>query len=206
MEFDMISWWTQSDLLEKERRRLAHDFDLARQILVKICNFTSRRVVFIPGNHDFWLSQYISQRPELHELINQDKMLEFKKLGVESVKYGEVFRFGKAAFTHYIARRGAGKQTKYHSAIMADYYGSSIFYGHFHSNQSFTRVTYDSKPNIAQAIGCLCELNPAWLRNSPNAWVHQILFMEFDKAGHFSWYAPILIDGRFIYNGKEFGK
>ena len=87
---------------------------------------------------------------------------------------------------------------------MAEDYGASIFYGHFHTHQVFTRISFDTKPNTAVAIGCLCDLNPGWMRNCPNAWVNQFLLIYFDSKGNFSWYAPIIINGKFMFEGRAF--
>jgi hypothetical protein len=205
MEFGPISYWNQRRRLEMEGRRLLYDFEYANHILDRICNFTSSKIVFQPGNHDWWLDQYIQERPELEGLINQDKMLKFSERGIVELKYGLPYRVGKAAFSHSLLNNRKTFNTKYHASRIAEDYGRSIFYGHFHTHQVFTRVTYDSKPNTAVGIGCLSNLNPGWLRFSPNAWVNQLLFMEFDKQGHFTYYCPIMIDGKFMYNEKVFG-
>jgi len=206
MEFDEISFWNRNRKLELEGRRLDHDFEYANQILDRICNFTKEKVMFIPGNHDYWLHLYILERPELHGLINQNKLLNFKGRNIQQIEYGKVYKLGKAAFCHAFLKPGRSSQSKYHSSKMVDEYGSSIFYGHFHMFQAHTRTTYDSKPNIGVSIGCLTDLNPSWMRNNPNAFVNQILFLEFDKSGHFSWYAPIMVGGKFRYGGKAFGE
>ena len=206
MEFAPISYWNRSNKLEMEGRRLAHDFVLANQILDAMQKFTRQKIIFQPGNHDFWMDLYIQERPELKGLIDQDKMLGLAQRGIPYIQYGIVYRVGKAAFAHHLLRSRKTFTTKYHSARMAEDYGKSIFYGHFHTYQAYTRVTYDSKPNAAVGIGCLCDLNPGWLRYAPNSWVNQILFMEFDKQGHFSWYAPIMVNGKFRFQGKTYGE
>jgi hypothetical protein len=206
MELGPISYWNKNLKVDMEGRRLAFDFQYANQILNKISEFTQGKIVFQPGNHDFWLDMYIQERPALEGLLNQDKMLHLKERGIQRLPYGQVYRVGKAAFSHSLLNNRRTFTTKYHSARIAEDYGRSIFYGHFHTHQVFTRVTYDSKPNTAVGIGCLTELNPGWLRYSPNAWVHQLLFMEFDKKGHFTYYCPIMIDGKFMYGGRIFGQ
>ena len=205
MEFDQISIWNRNRKLELEGRRLEHDFQYGNQILERICNFTKSKVMFIPGNHDYWLHLYILERPELHGLINQNKLLNFADRNIEQTDYGKVYKIGKASFCHAFLRPGRHNMTKYHSFKMVNEYGKSIFYGHLHTFQAYTNITWDTKPNIGVSIGCLSDLNPSWMRNSPNAFVNQILFLEFDKSGNFSWYAPILIGGKFTYNGKTFG-
>jgi hypothetical protein len=205
MEFGPISYWNQRRRLDMEGRRLAHDFEYANQILDCICGFTTTKIIFQPGNHDAWMSDYIQENPSLEGLINTGKMLGFKSRNIQELKYGLPYRVGKAAFSHSLLNNRKTFNTKYHSSRIAEDYGRSIFYGHFHTHQVYTRVTYDSKPNTAVGIGCLGNLNPGWLRNSPNAWVNQLLFMEFDKQGHFTFYCPILINGKFSYGGKVFG-
>ena len=206
MEFGEISYWNQRRRLDMEGRRLAHDFEYANQILDFICGFTKSEIVFQPGNHDWWMAQYIQERPELAGLINQEHLLMLKRRGIPYLPYGQVHCVGKAAFSHSLLNNRKTFTTKYFSARIAEDYGASIFIGHFHSHQAYTRVTYESKPNIAVGIGCLTDLNPGWLRYSPNAWVHQLLFLEFDRKGHFSHYAPIMIDGKFSYGGRIFGQ
>lgn len=204
MEFGPISYWNQRKRLEMEGRRLAHDYDFANQVLDRICAFTRKRVTFQPGNHDDWMDKFIQERPEMEGLLNQDKMLRFKERGVVGLEYGSVYRVGKAAFSHELLRNRKTFTTKYHSARMSEDYSKTIFYGHFHTHQAFIRVTHDSKPNAAVAIGCLSDLNPGWKRNEVNGWVNQFLFMEFDGKGHFTWYAPILINGKFYLDGLLF--
>lgn len=205
MEFGPIGYWNQRRRLEMEGRRLAHDFECANEILDVICRFTKEKIVFQKGNHDWWMDLYIQERPELEGLINQEKVLGLTSRGILVPPYGKVYRVGKAAFTHQLLNNRKTYGTKYHSARMADDYGRSIFYGHWHSHQVYTRVTWDSKPNTAVAIGCLSDLNPGWQRHSPNNWVNQLLFMYFDSQGHFTYYAPIMINGKFMYQGKTFG-
>jgi hypothetical protein len=204
MEFDEISFWNRNRKLELERRRLADDFEYANAVLDRICKFTKNKVVFIPGNHDYWLHLYILERPELHKLINQDKLLRFKDRNIQHVEYGKVYQVGKASFCHAFLRPGRSTGTKYHSFKMASDYGKSIFYGHFHTYQAYTNVTWDTKPNTAISIGCLSDLNPSWMRNAPNNFVHQILFLEFDASGHFTFYCPIMVNAKFTFAGKEF--
>jgi len=205
MEFDQISFWNRNRKLELEGRRLVHDFEYANKVLDRICNFTKEKVVFIPGNHDYWLTLYILERPELHGLINQNKLLDFKSRDIQHIEYGKVYRVGKAAFCHAFLKPGKSAGVKYHAAKMAEDYGKTIFYGHWHTTQLYTRVTWDSKPNVAMAIGCLSDLNPSWMRNSPNSFVNQILLLEFESSGNFTFTAPIMINSQFRYGGKLFG-
>ena len=204
MEFGPISYWNQRKRLEMEGRRLVHDYDFANQILERICNFAKQKVTFQAGNHDNWMDSYIQEHPEMEGLLNQSRQLRLKERGVDDVGYGSVYKVGKAAFAHELLRNRKTFTTKYHAARMAEDYSKTIFYGHHHTHQVFIRVTHDSKPNAAVAIGCLSDLNPGWKRNEINSWVNQFLFLEFDKAGHFTWYAPILINGKFYFDGILF--
>ena len=204
MEFAPISYWNQNLRLDMEGRRLIHDFEYANRILDRIMAFAGGKVMFQDGNHDDWMNSYIQRQPELEGLLNQRLQLRFKERGIDHQRMGQVYKVGKAAFTHaWLRKRSA--VAKYHSYKMAEDYGNSIFYGHFHQHQVYTRITYDSQPHAAVAIGCLSDLNPGWTRNCPNNWVNQFLFLEFDKQGHFTYYAPILIHAKFMYGGMTFG-
>lgn len=204
MEFAPIGYWNKRRKLAMEGRRLKHDFDYANLVLTRICNFTKKKVIFQDGNHDLWMDSFIQEQPVLDQLINQSQLLDFKGRGITHIKEGKIYRAGKASFIHAFLRPRTNT-TKYHSARMAEDYGKTIFYGHWHTFQVFTRISWDTKPSTSVAIGCLSDLNPGWLRGYPNNFVNQLLFMEFDSNGHFSYYCPIMIDGKFRYQGKTFG-
>jgi len=203
MEFAPISYWNRRKKVSMEGRRLVYDFEYANQVLDRICGFTKQDVVFQPGNHDMWLNDYIEMNPELDGLITQSRILDFKGRCIQELKEQEIWRCGKASFVHEFIRPRTYK-TKYHSARMAEDYSKSMFYGHWHTHQVFSRISWDTKPNIAVAIGCLSNLNPGWMRNVPNNFVNQVLFFEFDSKGYFSHYCPIMINGKFRFQGKLF--
>lgn len=209
MEFAPISYWNRRKKLDMEGRRLSYDFAYANQVLDKICAFTKQKITFQPGNHDIWLNSYVQMHPYLDTILTQKELLDFKGREIDYIK-GQTFesmkmyRVGKASFIHAFLKPRTNT-TKYHSARMSEDYGKSIFYGHWHTFQVFTRISWDSKPNTAVAIGSLSNLNPGWMRNMPNNFVNQFLFMEFDSKGHFSYYCPIMINGKFRFQGKLFG-
>jgi len=73
-----------------------------------------------------------------------------------------------------------------------------------HDIQNFTKFNYKQRPIIGSSMGCLCGLDPEWRKGRPNRWVNGFGVFYFFKNGNFTFYNPIIIDGKFIWNGKIF--
>jgi hypothetical protein len=56
-----------------------------------------------------------------------------------------------------------------------------------------------------QSVGCLCNLNPYFMRNKPNAWVHGLDFTYLDTSdGTFADNPVIIVKNRFWANGRRY--
>ena len=51
---------------------------------------------------------------------------------------------------------------------------------------------------VAKSIGCLCELNPSYMRNKPSRWVHAFNTAYVRDDGTFNDYTTVITRGRFI--------
>ncbi len=53
------------------------------------------------GNHEFRLERFIAEKaPELHGLVETDKLLEFRERGWDVIPYGQSVKIGHMHFTH----------------------------------------------------------------------------------------------------------
>ena len=198
LELDMISYFTKRNLLAREEMRLSHDFELGNQVLNWIDKFTRGEKVYLFGNHELRLQKYVEERPELKGLLSIKDNLHLEERKWRFFDEGKIIKVGHACFTH------GWYWNMYHSKKHVSEVSENIFYGHTHDLQCFTKPNPSQRPIIGQSLGCLCNLNPAWLRNKPNRWVNSLGIFYFSKSGDFTHYSPIIIDGCFWWAGKYF--
>lgn len=199
LDFGIISPLTDKDLLYREGKRLLHDFELGNQILDRIDKFSKGKKIFLIGNHDTRLATWIASNPQLEGLIGLTYNLGLEKRGYEVLAEGRTYKIGHARFVH------GWYWTMHHAKKTVTEMGDNIFYGHVHDVQSFCKANPEQMPIIGQSCGCLCELNPEWKKNRPNRWVNSFAIFYFFANGDFTYYLPIVISGKFIWNGRIFG-
>jgi len=199
INFDYISHFVEKDLIARENKRLFKDFGNANAILNIIQGFTKEKTTYLIGNHERRLDVWVRQHPEVEGLISLKLNLKLKDRGIEAVPEGAIYKVGHARFTH------GWYCIQYHAKRSVEYAGDNIFYGHVHDVQSYSKPNCEQLPTIGQSLGCLCELNPEYMRNKPNRWVNAIGIFYLDAKGVFTYYVPIFINRKFIWNGKTFG-
>ena len=196
VDLSEISRFNERKKLTVEGLRLEHTFEIANEFLDEVDEFSKGDKVYLMGNHEAWLPLYIEQHPVLHGAFSIEKNLRLKERGYEIIPENKCYKLGHARFIH------GWYWTKYHSAKTVSEMGDNVFYGHTHDLQSYTKTNYESKPIIGHSCGCLCELDPDWRRGRPNRWVNGFGVFYFLPNGNFTFYNPIIIDGKFIWNGK----
>lgn len=157
---------------------------------------------FLLGNHEDWLMQYLTERvPELADGLEAlgvslriESMLGLDKLGFEVIDINKILRVGSANFIH-------GYYTPCHHAKKhLDIFKDNIYYGHLHDVQVHPGVSA-SGYHEAMSLGCLRQLDAEFLRGKPTNWAHAFGIFEFRRDGTYTRMAPIIIDGRFSFNG-----
>lgn len=198
LNFDYISHFVEHDMIARENKRLFKDFQIANNVLDTIQKFTKSKVTYIIGNHERRLDVWVRQHAEVEGLISLKAQLDLKKRDIEIIPEGAIYHLGHARFTH------GWYAIQYHAKRSVEYAGDNIFYGHTHDVQSYSKPNCEQQPTIGQSLGCLCELNPEYMRNKPSRWVNALGIFYFDKKGMFTYYVPIMINGQFIFAGKVF--
>jgi predicted phosphodiesterase len=198
LQMDTISFFNKNKPKLTESKRLKSDYKgFQTQILDKIDQNVPKKCkkYFLIGNHEYRIERLIENSPQHEGFIELENNLNLKDYTI--VPFNTVVNIGEMYFTHgWHYNIHYAKQTVQEAQKM-------IFVGHAHMPQVYTAispVTY--LPKQCVGLGCLCNRNPQYMENRPNAWVHQFLFWYLFEDGTFTYYTPIILNGRCIINGK----
>lgn len=198
LDMDMISSYDRHKpkLVEGKRLKL-HYKNFQKDILTPIDNILSKDCErhFIIGNHEYRIERYIEEYPQHEGFIELENNLNLDKWNV--IPFNDNLKLGELIFIHGLYTN------KYHAAKTLSVFDENVFYGHVHESQRFSKTTpVNNNPKAAQAVGCLCNKNPAYLRNRPNNWEHQFLVVDMFNSGEFIPHVVGIIDGRCTFNGN----
>jgi len=198
MDMDSISVFNKDKPLLREGKRLKKEYQgFQKDILdyfesILPCDCIN---VFLIGNHEYRTVSLIEREPDYDGWVNIENNLRLEKYSI--IPYNHTYRVGNMYFAH------GEKCSRYHCAVNLQTYGKQIFTGHVHTNQIFTSNSpVDALPKQGVSVGCLCNLNPQWMRDRPNHWIHQFMFFYVFPDGSFVYYLPIIIHGRAVINNK----
>jgi hypothetical protein len=206
-----VSPHTRGKPLLKEGKRLSrHAEQFKSAILDPLDKLLGKaEKVWLEGNHDHWLQQFIEQHPELEGSLERPKALGLEKSGWDVIECGRGFKKGKLTFIHGETLSGIGNQVSGHPAKKAvEAYAGNVLFGHFHTLAVHTKIMPQDQ---TQKWGGTCSpilgaTNPVYLRNRPTAWVNGFTIVEFQEDGNFNVYPIVVTKGRFSYGGKTYGK
>jgi hypothetical protein len=164
-------------------------------------------MVYVEGNHEFRLRKYVNTRaPELSWLdgLSVEGLLGLKALGVEYVsrpadKFVDTFaRWGDLLIGHFDIARGDSAAT---ARALLTKYGLSLIQGHCHSVGSYNRTLESVGLIKAWENGCLCTLDPHYVR--PANWAHAFAVVHKERGGHlFQVESVLMVKRRFRYGGE----
>lgn len=182
--------------------RLSRDADLYRkEVLAPLEKLKSARI-YIEGNHEAWLEQFLDQVPGLEGAVSLDSLLKLSQNGWTLKPQGSVVTIGgKLHFLHGDTVRGGDNCAK--SAVIS--YGRSVLFGHYHTSQRYTKHNALDATDIHRgfAVGCLCRRDPRFIKSAPNRWSQSIALIEEEtKTGQFQVNEIEISEGKAIYNGK----
>ena len=196
LDLDEVSHWVANNSIRIEGKRLRHNLELGNLILNKIDEFTRRKKVYIVGNHCARLGWYLNQHPVLEGMFSLEGCLRLRDRGYEVIPEGGRYKLGKAYFIH------GWYTNKYHASKTVDVMGENVFYSHTHDIQVHTKPNADEQPIMGHSLGSLSDLAPHYMRGRPTKGLHSFGAFYFSRDGSFTPYVPILINGKFWWNGK----
>jgi len=194
MDMEPVSHWIGNKRRKIEGLRLCEDYEsFNRDVLARVDALLPEDAerIFLLGNHEDWVEQYIDEHPEVEGFLEVRKNLNLERWDVYD--YGEVAKIGKLHFIH-------GEYFNIHHAHKTgQVYGRNVVMGHTHTYQVHTHtVPTDVESHSAIALPCGCHLNPNYRKNKPNAWVTGFGVFYVHPNGNFDLYPVIAVNGSFI--------
>jgi len=154
----------------------------------------------LEGNHEYWMSLLLDELPQFEGMIEVHKNLNLRSRGIKWIAARKHLSIGKLSFIHGDYKDGY--LPVYATKAIANLYGRSMVYGHQHTNQVYTATNpFDELPYQVWGVGCLCNLNPVWKRNSPAAWLNSFGVGYIQDNGIFDFRVVNIIRGQFIFDG-----
>lgn len=195
MDCSSLSHWNQNKKREMEGKRFAKECQVANKELDFLQEYSFKQV-YLKGNHEDWVDQYVDAHPELEGLIDLESNLKLKERFIEVVDVNKLYRLGNLYITH-------GMYTNlYHAAKHLNRLGCNVVYGHTHNIQSAMMNMRMQKPIQATAIGCLCDHSPSYLKGKPANWINGFAVVYLQDNGDFNLYPVNIIKNKFIFEGK----
>lgn len=159
----------------------------------------SDHVVFLVGNHEFWLQRASEMNPNGRGFWELEKNLPKE---IKIVPVNQAYHVGK----HLCYMHGM-YTTKYHAYQTVHACHKSVFYGHTHDQQTYVDISPVDVSQFykGQSCGCLCNMNPGYMKNKPNKWVSGFNYCYVDnKTGHFWDTQVCIVGGEFRAEGRRY--
>ena len=202
MDMTPISHWLQDKNQKKslENKRMKNDYIEGNKLLdefdKRLPEGCDKR--FFYGNHERFYYDLIEKYPALEGLFEPKTELYLKKrkyIVYDTINHIE--RIGRLNFTH-----GMYHNDNYVKAHITKFM-TNVIHADMHSPRF--RLAPSPAREIAIAgycIGCLCDLNPAYLRGKPNRWAHGFAIVYFYENGFFDIDLKRIVKGKFVFNNK----
>lgn len=204
-----ISRWTISAPREQTEKRVLEGFRSFGAHVLRV-NKTNpdARLVWIWGNHDDRLDQWVDKYPSWAGICDDALgLLEFygkcpiaKKIElVKLLDFEDDFKIGKMHYAHGFST------CKHVAAKHVEEYDESITFGHSHTMQMFC-TTKRGKPRSGYCIGhMISREGRKYLKGRPTRWVTGFAYLEVDvKTGEYTQHLLPIVDGKFRFAGRTY--
>ncbi len=203
LDLDCISHWNRGKPKLIEGKRLSHDYAGFNGVLDRFekTSKSLNKFVMLEGNHDVWVEMLVEENPQAYEgIIEVARNLNLKTRGIQYIPHGKTWNIGKLFFHHGDYRMGY--MPEYHARAIGQTFGRNMLYGHFHSSQSWTKVSpIDNHPIMTQCVAALCNLNPVWMKNRPSAWTNGFWVGYILPNGNFHGSPVSILNDQFVFDG-----
>lgn len=163
--------------------------------------------VWIDGNHERFVSDFIETHPEFEGFVDHKKFLRLEERGWEFIPLGHAKTLGHLDVIHGEVLSGIGNQAgAFPSKKALDIYDQSVLAGHTHAPQSFCKISPVNKRNkrMAWIAPILGNTNPGYLRNRPTAWANGFTVVLLRANKDFNCFPVIITEGAFSYGEKTY--
>ncbi len=153
------------------------------------------QVKYLKGNHEFWVDQAINLNRNGQGYWELENNIDLKKYHMEVFPINGVYQpCENLLYIHGVFTN------EFHAKKTVQAYHNSVIYVHAHTTQTYTDISpvNVTKFYTAQCAGCLCTLNPHFMKNRPNKWVNGLNFAYIDeKTASFGSTQVVIVHGGF---------
>jgi hypothetical protein len=203
MDMTPISHWLQDRRQQKslENKRMIADYEEGNKLLDEFDKRLPKNCDkrFFYGNHERFYYDLIEKYPALEGLFEPKTELKLKEREyIIYDKINHIERIGRLNFLHGL----------YHSQNYVKAHLDKMTVNVIHADMHSPRCRLAESParEIALAgycVGCLCDLNPDYMRNKPSKWSHGFAIVYFyGDSGFFDVDLKRIVKGKFVYDGK----
>jgi len=149
-------------------------------------NFPGVKIYYKEGNHEARMKRYLSVKAvELYDMEEYQLpiLLRLGEKGIEWIPNQQLMRLGKLYIFHGNELKGGGGIDPARTIYLKT--GVNAIAGDKHKTKTFVRSLLSNEVIQTFSIGCLCELNPAYLPYC-NDWNHGAAIVSIlDNEGNF---------------------
>ena len=198
---ESLSYFDRDKRKVMEGKRYKKDIDSVNLLLDRHDALSPKsHKYYIMGNHEDRVRTYVEYHPTTDGVFDYIVDTRLLERNYNITPNNKTLKIGKALLMHGF------NASKYHSGYMSTTYPKTMYYGHTHDVQTHSYVSpIDHKEvRVASSLGCLCSLNPMWLRGKPNKWVNAFGMLWVKDNGKFQMDIKYVINGETIVNGKVY--
>ena len=181
---------------------LRTELDAANELLDEVQALGIGRVVFVEGNHEQRMADYIArQAKELYGMTSIREALRIEERGWEWVPYKRSIRIGRMHYTHDVDKWG-----KYAAQQSLEVYGGNLCFGHTHRAGVLYWGNARGEDHVVLNVGWLGDIDSVDYRHRDRARIESqhafgLVLQEADGTVH-AHAIPILDSNRCIVDGK----
>jgi len=200
-DWTAVSLWIADQSRALDGGTIMENYEQLHQRLLKPLSkaVPKAKQIYIVGNHEDWLRKASQINPNGRGYWELEKNLP---AGIQIVPQNQAYHINeRLCYLHGLYT------TKYHAFQTVHAVHKTVLYGHSHDIQRYTDI---SPVDVEQfftgaSCGCLCTLNPSYMKNKPNRWVNGFNYAYVDdKTEEFSETQVYVVHNKFWALGRRY--
>lgn len=201
MDMTPISHWNEHQHLTLENKRLKADYVEGNKLLdefdLRLPKNCDKR--YFMGNHERFYFDLIQKMPALEDLISPEIELKLKERKYIVYPVNHIERIGKLSVCH----------GQYHNQNYVLKHINEFKTNVLHADMHSPRMRFETSPAKMLAIagyclGCMCDMNPTFMRNRAHKWSHGFAILYLFEDGSFDIDLKRIVNGRFVFNNEVY--
>lgn len=203
LDCGVISHHNKGKIRKTEEDRLMRDAEECRREVIRPIEALlpkDGQKVYIVGNHEDWLDDFVDEHPALEGLMDISTLLKLDKWKV--IPNGRGVDYGRLHFLHGDTVGGGDACAK--NGVVN--YERNVRFGHHHTYQVYTKTSPIDRelPHTGIAVPCLCSKDVGYMGRKPHKWVQGFEWGYMADKGPFSDNIAVIINGGVFINGKKY--